>query len=166
MKEGKISLGFNTTIPMAYFSVPDKYILTEDIIHRIDGCSDNLVKITAVRWYTNLDHPKKIRPFLKLSLGYNPSYHKKFEQFDCINVDWIADIPYDYDGYMAVPVTFFEHYNPEQFEIIDLCKNRFTIDYFGLNAYANLHKKDLNKLENGRAVYARVIIRKKPLTDK
>ena len=83
-----------------------------------------------------------------MNMEYNPAYHKKFAYFDCINVDWMDDIPYDYDGYMAVPVTFLENYNPEQFEIIDLCKNKFTIDYFGLNAYSTANEnQDLNTLE-------------------
>ena len=29
-----------------------------------------------------------------------------------------AEIPCDYDGAMGVPITFMQHYNPSQFEII------------------------------------------------
>lgn len=36
-----------------------------------------------------------------------------------INVDKVADIPVDYDGVMGVPITFFDKYNPEQFEILE-----------------------------------------------
>ncbi|WP_425283399.1 adenine-specific methyltransferase EcoRI family protein [Candidatus Liberibacter solanacearum] len=31
-----------------------------------------------------------------------------------INVDRCSDIPKDYDGYMGVPITFFDKYNPNQ----------------------------------------------------
>lgn len=160
--QDKVRFGFNTTIPVTSFFVPDEYIITRDIIYHQEGSKENLVRITAVRWFTNLPHPKQVRPFLHLHVPYVPSYHRHFDYFDAINVDWISDIPYDYDGYMGVPITFFEHFNPDQFEVIDLCKNRLTLDYFGINAYLNHHRQDCNRAE-GRHLYARVIIRKKPI---
>ena len=37
---------------------------------------------------------------------------------EIIEVSKVSEIPIDYDGVMAVPITFMEKYNPEQFEII------------------------------------------------
>lgn len=37
-----------------------------------------------------------------------------------INVDKTAEIPIDYAGVMAVPISFLDKYNPEQFEIVTL----------------------------------------------
>jgi hypothetical protein len=45
-----------------------------------------------------------------------PTYYK----YDAINVKKVSDIPSDYFDKMVVPITFIEHYNPAQFEIIGL----------------------------------------------
>ena len=42
------------------------------------------------------------------------------DKFDAINVDKAAEIPCDYFGLMGVPITFFDKFNPEQFEIVGL----------------------------------------------
>jgi|GEM_PF-1276487 len=60
---------------------------------------------------TNLHLAKKIK---------NDEFYTKNDNFDAINIDRIGDIPKDYNGIMGVPFTFFNVYNPEQFEIITL----------------------------------------------
>lgn len=57
----------------------------------------------------------------------------------------VANIPYDYEGAMGVPITFMDKYNPEQFEIIRFGK--------GDNG------KGLSV--NGKFPYSRIIIRRK-----
>ena len=42
----------------------------------------------------------------------------ELDNYDAINVDKTCDIPADYEGVIAVPVSFFDKYNPDQFEII------------------------------------------------
>jgi len=42
----------------------------------------------------------------------------KYDNYDAINVDKVADIPYDYDGAIGVPITFIDKFNPNQFTII------------------------------------------------
>ena len=44
----------------------------------------------------------------------------KYDNYDAINVDRTIDIPSDYTGMMAVPISFLDKYNPEQFEIIGI----------------------------------------------
>ena len=44
-------------------------------------------------------------------------YHR-FVNLDAIDVPRVDAIPSDYPGMMAVPVTFLDKYNPEQFEIL------------------------------------------------
>ena len=39
-----------------------------------------------------------------------------------INVDKVKHIPSDWPGMMAVPITFMDKWNPDQFEIIDAIK--------------------------------------------
>ena len=79
---------------------------------------------------------------------------------DVINIDKVQNIPVGFDGLMAVPITFLDRYNPEQFEIIDAL-NRYTIlDYFGVNEdVQNRHSHCCNI--NGKSTYYRIVIRKK-----
>ena len=74
-------------------------------------------KFGNVLWYTNLDHDKRHEDLL-LYKKYNPEEFPKYDNYDAINVDKVSDIPVDYDGVMGVPITFFDKYNPEQFEIL------------------------------------------------
>lgn len=81
--------------------------------------SNKLAGLT--RWYTNLDTPKRHQP-IKLCQRYsdNPSRYPKYDNYDAINVDKVAEIPCDYDGVMGVPITFLDKYCPEQFEVLGL----------------------------------------------
>lgn len=74
-------------------------------------------------WFTNLDVKKRHETMI-LTESYfeHPEKYPKYDNYDAINVDKTADIPYDYDydGVMGVPITFLDKYNPEQFEIVGL----------------------------------------------
>ena len=70
-------------------------------------------------WFTNLDI-KKRHEKLELYKDYTSEDYPKYDNYDAINVNKVSDIPINYDGIMGVPVTFLNHYNPEQFEIIAL----------------------------------------------
>lgn len=71
----------------------------------------------ACKWYTNLEvsyrHDKLI-----LTEKYDEEVYPKYCNYDAIHIVSSNKIPYDYDGYMSVPITFLQKYNPEQFEII------------------------------------------------
>lgn len=73
-------------------------------------------------WFTNLDvayrHEKLI-----LWKTYNENEYPKYDNYDAINVDKVANIPIDYNGVMGVPITFLNKYNPEQFEIVSFRKD-------------------------------------------
>jgi hypothetical protein len=72
----------------------------------------------------------------------------------------VAEIPADYDGLIAVPITFFDKFNPDQFEIIDGL-NRYTIlDSFGINADVMKRHSHCCNI-NGKSTYYRIVIRKK-----
>ncbi len=70
-----------------------------------------------VSWYTNLSHNKRNEKMI-LYKKYNPKEYPKYDNYDAINVDKVADIPCDYYGVMGVPITFLDKYNPNQFEIV------------------------------------------------
>jgi len=68
-------------------------------------------------WFTNIDH-KKRHEMLDLYKTYTPEEYPRYDNYNAINVDKVADIPMDYDGVMGVPITFLCKYNPDQFEIV------------------------------------------------
>ena len=87
-----------------------------DSYEKLDKDGNRLKHIMAC-WFTNLDIPKR-HEILDLYKEYNPEDYPKYDNYDAINVDKVADIPMDYDGVMGVPITFLDKYNPEQFEIV------------------------------------------------
>ena len=111
------------------------------------------------RWFTNLDHQKRHEKLI-LWKHYTPEEYPKYDNCDAIEVSKVANIPCDYDGIMAVPITFMDKYNPDQFEILDML-NRYTVlDYFGVNDdVKNRHSHCCNI--NGEPTFSRVAIRKK-----
>ena len=79
--------------------------------------------------------------------------YPKYDNYDAINVDRVADIPVDSDGVMGVPITFLDKYNPEQFEIIG-----HEHDINGNGGNGVIH----GQFEySGRGFYKRILIRKK-----
>ena len=77
-----------------------------------------------------------------------------------INVNKVLDIPLDYDGYIAVPITFLDKYNPEQFEIIDAL-NRYTVlDFFGVNNDVQRRHSHCCNI-NGKSTYSRIVIKRR-----
>lgn len=77
---------------------------------------DNLKSVNAA-WFTNLD-VKKRHEELILYETYNPKNYPKYVNYDAIEVSRTNKIPQDYSGEMAVPITFIENYNPDQFELV------------------------------------------------
>ena len=80
-----------------------------------------IATVPTISWWTNLKHNKRSRD-IKLTATYkgNEDKYPKYDNYDAINVDKVADIPKDYEGVMGVPITFIGQWNPEQFEIVGL----------------------------------------------
>lgn len=108
-------------------------------------------------WYTNIDIKKRHEDFI-LYKKYNEEDYPKFEYYDVINVDRAVDIPIDYEGAMAVPISFVDKYNPEQFEILDANDYRIN-DSIPYKKHGLI--KDKEALINGEIKYARVVLRNK-----
>ena len=68
-------------------------------------------------WFTNLDIKKRHEKLI-LFKHYNEDDYPHYDNYDAIEVSKVSDIPVDYDKIMGVPITFLDHYNPEQFEIL------------------------------------------------
>lgn len=138
IKENKCWLGFGFKGGATHFSSPYKDIATAGN-HR-----EGMIRVSGVIWFTNLDHKKRHEKLI-LYKKYSPEEFPRYDNYDAINVNKTADIPFDYDGAMGVPITFLDKYNPEQFEII---KFRHGGD-----------GRDLTV--NGKCPYFRIIIRRR-----
>ena len=70
-------------------------------------------------WFTNLDLHKFHEP-LVLNGEYNlhSERYPQYDNYDAIEVSKVSLIPKDYFGVMGVPITFFDKYCSEQFEIL------------------------------------------------
>lgn len=119
----------------------------------IDG--QRIINVPSI-WFTNLDI-KKRHEDLPLYKRYTPEEFPKYDNYDAINVNKTSDIPCDYNGVMGVPITFLDKYNPEQFEIIDA---RDCTDINKLKKKSTYLVKDKDSAINGKATYARILIRK------
>lgn len=97
------------------FTVPDSYE-PRATRYWVDESGQKWRSMGNICWYTNLDH-KKRHEELDLYKTYSPEEYPKYDNYDAIEVGRVADIPMDYEGYMGVPITFLDKYNPEQFEI-------------------------------------------------
>lgn len=76
----------------------------------------------------------------KLTKTYNPDDYPTYDNYDAIEVNNKSNIPYDYDGLMGVPITFFCYYPELPYEILE--------------------KRGDLKL-NGKQLFQRLIIQKK-----
>jgi len=68
-------------------------------------------------WFTNLDIAKRHEE-LVLYKSYSRNEYPKYVNYNAIEVAKYTDIPVGYEGAMGVPVTFLDHYNPDQFDIL------------------------------------------------
>ena len=120
---------FNKTVE---FIMPDDYELKGKAYIDKNGKKHGFVP--GVSWLTNIDlasrhneiimdtaaHNLKFNKRLikKLKTEYNATDYPVFVNYDAIEVPFTECIPSDYDGNMAVPVTFMGRYVPSQFQII------------------------------------------------
>lgn len=90
----------------------------------IDGYE---IDVQQIRWFQNLmDVPPDP---LVLRKVYEDGGYRRFDDMpDVINVDRVEDIPVDYEGVIGVPITFYRHWNPGQFELLDMKKKGCVVD--------------------------------------
>jgi Adenine-specific methyltransferase EcoRI len=116
IQNNKAWLGINIGRGISGFIVPKHYELygTEA---RIDEHGNRIVATNNCLWLTNLDNNKRHENII-LYKQYSSEEYPKYDNYDAIEVSKTKDIPMDYLGYMGVPITFLDKYNPEQFEIL------------------------------------------------
>jgi len=115
IKENRLWLGVDNG-GIKWFQVPMDYDITTETRIKIEDGKKYFSK-GSIMWFTNLDHSKRHEKII-LHKNFTPQEYPKFDNYDAINVNKVAEIPKDYAGVMGVPITFLDKYNPEQFEII------------------------------------------------
>ena len=121
-----------------------------------------MIRVSGVNWFTNLEIQKRHENLI-LYRTYNPKDYPKYDNYDAINVDKTVDIPMDYDGFIGVPITFMDKYNPEQFEIIGICAGNSRLNkFYGIVPYTP-HVEDRGgcAVLNSKRVYSRILIRRR-----
>ncbi|MDR2584943.1 MAG: adenine-specific methyltransferase EcoRI family protein [Prevotellaceae bacterium] len=173
IKENKMWLGRGFNAGNAFFSTP----LVKEYAEGVYNPDTGLVKFRNCCWFTNLDHGRRHQPLQLMSIKNNLRYNKKlkgkefydrYDNYDAIEVPFTEMIPNDYDGIMAVPVSFLDKYNPDQFEILGITQR--NDDPYKIKKYTKADYPNANDL-NARGViivegkpksmYARVLIKKK-----
>ena len=157
IKEGKMWAGYSFNKTME-FVMPDDYKLKGKAYIDKDGKKHGFVP--AICWFTNIDIEKRHNPLI-LYKKYSEDEYDRFDELpQIININKVIEMPVDYDGYMAVPITFLDKYSPDQFEIIDAL-NRYTVlDYFGINEDVRRRHSHCCNI-NGHSTYSRIVIRRK-----
>ena len=125
-------------------------------------------KFGNILWYTNLYRTTR-KDELVLYKKYTPEEYPHYDNYDAINVNRTADIPYNYYGVMGVPITFLTKHNPAQFEIVGITDRQNTSGlrtkkYTSEDApgYNDLNARSVIKTGSAyRAMYARILIKRR-----
>jgi hypothetical protein len=127
----------------------NQVLLGNNLVKEFQQPDGTIKKFGNICWFTNLEHKKRNEELI-LYRKYSPEEYPKYDNFDAIEVSKVKDIPIDYDGYMGVPITFLDKYNPNQFEIL------------GIDKYIEGNKTPNKRFTiKGKESYARIVIKRK-----
>lgn len=157
IKENKLWLGVNNG-GTKWFQVNDDYDIKTESRKKIEN-GIKYFSMGSVNWYTNLDVAKRHEDLiLYKKFKGNEDEYPKYDHYNAINVNKVAEIPDDYTGLMGVPITFLDKHNPAQFEIVDGL-NRYSI----IDGPTKETKGKYMSQVNGKPIYVRIVIRNKKL---
>ena len=168
IKNNKLWLGATCNSEDMVFGVPEGAEVSPSDKAKAErlGYKGNYTRLGNSNWFANLDHGRRHQPLQLMSMADNLKYSKhkivkeqgylEYDNYSALEVPFVDAIPADYKGYMGVPITFLEKYNPEQFRII------WTTDRGG-DGFLNFLKKKYNRFDapviNGSGLYKRIIIK-------
>ena len=132
IKDGNVSFGWNRVVEF-----------------------ENGVKFGNIRWFSNISD--YCPPKLELKKHYNEIDYNRFDNYDCINIDRIKDIPGDYMGLIGVPITFLDSYNKRQFDIVGFLNNGCRLDENGLQGNNGIQMTLVGRV----CKYFRILIKRK-----
>lgn len=159
IKENLLWLGRGFAAGNAYFSIPAE--MGRDFANGVYDPVTGLVKFRNVGWFTNMDHAGRHEQ-LPLFRRYDPTEYPHYDNYDAIEVSKIANIPCDYDGLMGVPDTFFDVYNPDQFEVVGIPFGNMGKELGVKRNYRGRTDIALTDSDGkSRCPYSRIIVRRK-----
>ena len=144
----------------------NKLWLGINTVRRFVQPSGDLYEAARTYWFTNLPHSKRNEEIiLYQTYEGNEENYPKYDNYDAIEVSKTKDIPLDYKGYMGVPITFLDKYNPNQFEIIGSFNNGEHGRMLGAKKVEAISggktQKWAGPVVNKKPLFKRVIIKRK-----
>lgn len=138
IKENMIWYGASIHSGGIDFRIPDDYEEYSSNVFVKDG--KHYINLSGIRWFTNMDvkyrhdglwHRNGKFDNTQAHCYYegNEDKYPKFANYDAINVNATKDIPIDYKGWMGVPITWLDKYNPDEFEIQTMTKTPIGNEY-------------------------------------
>lgn len=127
-KENKVWYGASIHSGGVDFRMPDDYDeYSDNVFVKEDG--HHYINLSGIRWFTNMDVKYRHDGLWHKDGKFdNSQAHKYYEgneakyphyvNFDGIHISSANDIPIDYEGYMGVPITILDKFNPDEFELI------------------------------------------------
>ena len=173
IKADKLWMGVTIHSGDREFRVPDHYPLNA-AGSRVDENGVKYIRVSGVRWYTNLDHGRRHQklPLMTMADNIKFSKHKEvrgtgYERYcnlDALEVPFTDAIPSDFDGIMGVPITFLDRYDPDQFEIIANGDDRDEMEALGVpplgpEYVGNVGRRKVGVPSTKKAAYKRILIR-------
>lgn len=170
LKENKVWLGNNYKVNAGamFFEIPENIANLEqvrEIKTNKNGKKVYITRVQGVRWFTNLDHGRRHQPIPLMTEAEVIKFvtkkpFEKYDNYNAIEVSLVKNIPSDYKGVMGVPMSIFDKYSPDQFEILG---SDYNVKEGLLPDIVNSRwkgKLDRGYLNNKR-LYTRVFIRHK-----
>lgn len=152
LKDNKMWLGVKNG--STTFEVPNNGDYSDKSTFRLDEETNKAyITLGNICWYTNLDH-KKRNEELFLFRVYSPEKYPYYDNYDAINVDKVADIPYDCEGVIGVPISFINKYNPKNFQLLGIMNTGERNE--GIRYPNTPHGRPVI---NGKEKYLRVLIK-------
>ena len=131
------------------YSSPNKFNTPEGETNKLQG---------LCRWFTNL--PVKSKHLPNTGIRFKDMEYDTYDNIpNIIKVNKIKEIPMDYDNYMAVPITYLDYYNPNEYEIIDMLNYKTVLDYFDVNKLVKNNNNHCCTV-NGKSTFSRIVIKK------
>jgi len=170
LKENRVWLGNNYKVNAGamFFEIPESIANLEqvrEIKTNESGKKVYITRVQGVRWFTNLDHGRRHQPLPLMTKAEVIKFatkkpFEKYDNYNAIEVSLVKNIPSDYDGIMGVPMSIFDKYSPEQFEILG---SDYNVKEGLLSKLVNPKWK--GKLDRGyvnnKRLYTRILIKHK-----
>lgn len=144
IKDNRVKLGWLFKGGVGFFESPYNNLSKNKVIE------DGDVRVSGLLWYSTIQGISVPDRY-----SFNPdkkeSDFDRYDNYFGIDIPKSSDFPEDYYGEAGVPVTFLQHLNPEQFEILGSNRgvNQCSEGYFGRSSYIN-----------GKEIYKRVFVRR------